>query len=304
MKKAFSLVEMLVVIGILGILIGVLLGVVSGSGDSAQSAKCLANMKNLANAVQSAALAGGYYPGAGSTEVINVKMAGKGVEKEYTERKGWISWNSRDAYPSTSSVMPDTIGMFADRDEALFAITNGAIWKYIGGNTSAYCCPLHLKHARGAHWSYIMNAYFGWSADPSYSYSPMHHGIKYGNFAAADRVVLFAEVPFQGAGGWFPSTESDSGTDTDAILQFDGCNKVGAIAGKGAQNGREHIGANHKSGRIWMAHVVFADGHIEKLRCSKTTGEPLDESEMKKLTTWLCTGKAVTFDGKQYEELK
>ena len=52
MKKGFSLVELLVVIGIIGILAGVLMGVFSGGSDSARAARCLSNMKNLANACQ------------------------------------------------------------------------------------------------------------------------------------------------------------------------------------------------------------------------------------------------------------
>ena len=53
MKKGFTLVEMLVVIGIIGILVGVLVASFSGGTESARNAQCLTNMKNLAGACQS-----------------------------------------------------------------------------------------------------------------------------------------------------------------------------------------------------------------------------------------------------------
>lgn len=53
MKKGFTLVEILVVIGIIGLIMASLI-YFFGSTESARSAECLVNMKNLANAVQDA----------------------------------------------------------------------------------------------------------------------------------------------------------------------------------------------------------------------------------------------------------
>ena len=57
MKKAFTLIELLVVIGILAILIGVLISTIANGTEVARAARCLTNMKNLANACNSYAMA-------------------------------------------------------------------------------------------------------------------------------------------------------------------------------------------------------------------------------------------------------
>ena len=68
MKKGFTLVELLVVIGILGILSAVLIGSFAGGTESARAVKCLTNMRNLATACQTYGMSYGFYPLAGSIE--------------------------------------------------------------------------------------------------------------------------------------------------------------------------------------------------------------------------------------------
>ena len=79
MKRAFSLVELIVVIGIIGVLAGVLFASFSGGTESARAAKCLSNMRNLAQAAISTATNGRkltwdtsyHYPLAGSRAVLS-----------------------------------------------------------------------------------------------------------------------------------------------------------------------------------------------------------------------------------------
>lgn len=303
-RDGFTLVELLVVIGIIGILITVLMMSFSGSTESARAAKCLSNMKNLATAATSYAMANEAYPRAGSTEYMYIETAdGSSHRAIYRENKGWISWYSKGKYPAASHVSNTAVGMGSENlDEYTFAITNGALWKYVSENMSVYVCPTHTVKSNGVRWSYLMNAYFGWASSENYVYQQYDGDVNFGSINA-DRVLLFAEVPFQGAGSWFPAGSSGGSTDDDAILQYDGCDKAPTVRGRGRRNGNEHIGCNHKSGRHWYAHVAFADGHVEKLQASVTAGTPIDGSELVRLTTWLCTGKDVSFDGKHYQEM-
>lgn len=308
-RRGFTLVEMLVVIGIIATLAGVLMGVMSGGTDSARAAKCLTNMKNLANACHSYGMANGVYPEAGSIEYFKPNTS-KGighVKMEYRERRGWISWFSKDNYPSESKRKNPYVGMFStDEEQSLFALTNGALWRYMSESKAAYVCPIHGKAAgKGVkiNWSYLMNAQFGWdAANGSFSYPENAGYCEYGHLSGTDRMLLFSEVPFQGPGSWFPSGEGAT-MDTDCVLQYNGCNKASTAMGKSRRNGSETIGFNHKNGKHWYAHVVFVDGHVEKLRGTDDSGKYMDETQIKNLTTWLCEGKDVSFDGTRYDKM-
>lgn len=277
-RRGFSLIEMIVVIGIVGILISVILGVFGSSGESAQAAKCLSNMKNLANACYSVALAdrdGHNFPLAFSSEHADVDSS-RGVSNlrlKFTEYRGWISWDSRRKYPSQSSVKDSIrqISLYSeDFEEYTYALTNGSLWRYVSESAKTYVCPLHQKKFAEARWSYLMNSYIG--------------GRSMNNLnKPAERILLFAEVPFQGPGDWIPE-KGGSESDTDAVLLDDG--------------EREHIGCNHKVGKYWMGHVAFADGHVEKIRA------PADAANLKELTHWLCRGESVGSKGSMYEKLQ
>lgn len=297
MKKGFSLVELLVVIGIIGILAGVLMGVFSGGNDSARAARCLSNMKNLANACQTYGMKTGRYPNAASIETLEMDTSDgvRNIKKKYCERAGWISLDTMGKYPATSHSANAIIGMFSeDDDKAAHALTNGCLWVYVARNRQTYVCPQHVKR-RGKsgkpHWSYLMNEFFGWDeSEGSKSYSADGNRKLYGRLEKADKRLLFAEVPFMDNTSWQPDGEGGT-TDTDSVLQY---------------KKNECIGANHVSGRNIFAHVAFADGHVEKLRIpfsGNIKNPQIDEGNLRKLTEWLCEGKDYSFDGRKYSEL-
>ena len=300
MKKAFTLVELLVVIGIIGILAGIMLATFGGSTESAASARCLANMKNLATACQTYGMEHGHYPLAGSIEYFTLDASGgrRNADLTYYEIPGWISWYSKGAYPAKSSVGATSVGMCSTtEDESDYAITNGALWKYVSHNRETYVCPSHAKKmANPPHWSYLMNAYFGWTATGKTKAQGSGY-INYGRLNNADRILLFAEVPFTGLGSSFPDG-SGSGEDADSVLQF--AHVDGGGKGQSGKSGNEFIGFNHRSGKLYASHVVFADGHAEKLVAPKAG---LSDEELKELTSWLCQGIDVSFNGKKYQRL-
>ena len=278
MKKAFTLVELLVVIGIIAIVAGVLLTTFSGTSETAKAAQCLSNLKALANAALSYRAEYNVFPGAKSGQNATPKVTGNQVEFSYRDMPGWISWDSRN-FSTTSKQEYPQISMFtSDEDAGWFAITNGAVWRYMSGNRSAYVCPTHKQKVKRGNlwWSYVMNGRLAGSFKEN----------------RAERTLLFGEIPFQGAGNTFPAGTAAS-KETDCRLD--------APKADGT-DGEEHLGGNHKTANQWFAHVAFADGHVEKLRVGKD-GKTLSDSDLKDLTGWLCAGIDISYNGEKYEKL-
>jgi len=306
-RQAFTLVEMLVVIAIVGILAGVLVASLSGSTDSANVARCLANLKNLASACQTYGMNTGTYPLAGNCVMLSIDESRgmRNVKKNYREIPGWISTMSQGKYPSTSYSKSPPISLYsADDDAAQFALTNGALWKFVSGNRNTYVCPLHAQKGKNGarpQWSYLMSAYFTWDASGrSFVEDPRR---EYGHVVRPDKKLLFCEVPFSGYNTWEPEGEGGS-EDTDAILQYSSSGIDNGTSGKSAGGGgNEQIGVNHKKGREAFAHVAFADGHVEKLRIPVKNGKP-DTSQMSELASWLAVGYDCSFNAGVYKRLK
>jgi prepilin-type processing-associated H-X9-DG protein len=266
-------------------------------------------MKALASAAHSYGLESEYYPVAGSTQYFIVdrsrgKRQGQ-TRLKYYENKGWVSWDSKDKYPTTSKgggcptipFYPTEADPSGIDHQGLYALTNGALWRYTSANREVYTCPVHKKQLAAVRWSYLMNAYFGWDATGgNFTYSEHQGRCGLHGLSRSDRILLFSEIPFQGPRIWTPES-SGSEMDLDGVLQYDGCDRSPYVMGQGRQNGQEHIGFCHQSGRKWYGHVAFADGHVEKLQA------PPDPNQAVELTKWLCTGKDYSFNGKTYREL-
>lgn len=309
MKKAFTLIELLVVIGIICILTSILVTSFSSGAESAREATCLANLKNLANACQSYAMESKYYPLAGNKTYLSIDDSNgtRDVRKKYTECPGWISTMTQGFYPGVSYKKGTPVGLYTEEEESRrYALTNGVLWKYVASNPMTYVCPHHANKAKkmGLHpnWSYAMSAYFGWDS-ASRAGTGNSGRVAFGSLTRADKILLFAELPFSGYNGWQPEGTGGS-EDTDAILQYSSAgvkkDAKGANAGAG---GSEELGVNHKRGRNAFTHVAFADGHVEKLQVPVNKQKP-DTTQMKQLATWLATGVDVSFDGKKYIKLE
>ena len=298
-KKGFTLLELMVVVAIIAVIASVMMGGFFGASESANQAKCLVNMKNLFSLVNAKAMASGYYPPAQSYEYVDLS-SGKEV---YRQHRGWIGWNA----PETAYDQEDSAGQYADSSRAssswrvslagdetatYTAITNSSIWKTSGGNVSSYVCPSHKKQAASAGyspaWSYVMNSAFRY--DSSGSNKPDSKWLKqYGSISSPHKLLMFAEVPFIDTGRQKAIKASSSSSDSalDSVLQYD--DKV--------WNGKEeNIAFNHAvDGKTMTAHICFADGHTEKIVY------PSQDSNLKDLTKWLCSGTDIQFVSGRYK---
>lgn len=299
MKKAFTLIELLVVIGIIAILAGVLIPSLLGGTESARAARCLTNMKNLANACSAYALSNGHYPLAGSVEKKGIDRAtGGSVTFEYTELSGWVSWDSKSAsYPAPSSLAENgwfTSTYNTDRDTRLYALQHGAIWRGVAANEAVFVCPVHAKLMRKNKpiWSYVMNEEFGYADDLTKPKGSKYSGRGYG-IKRADRTLLFSELQFLAVNGRTPSVNAGAGYENDCTLQY---KKHGEV-----------IGVNHTFGKKSLyAHLAFADGHVEKLviPASLSGGGWQLDCDLKDLTELLCEGKDFELSGSTYKEVR
>ena len=312
MKKGFTLIELLVVIGIIGILAGITISSFRGGTESARAAKCISNMRNLAQGAIAYATRYWHFPAGGSYAYPKIS---KGKIKWYHGEdkpcRGWISWlcmnGEYDPARDDPVSLPNISACCGDEAASTFAITNGAVWKFIGRSREAYVCPEHLKLAdkykAKVRFSYVMNAYFGYDSGDG----TMGSSRRTMSGISADRTLLFAELPFGVAGSSYDTANASKSGDAayasgtsdkqlDCVLQYKAQNN-----GKNynsAWNGTaEAIAFNHKAGKKgWCAHVAFADGHTEKLALPGGGGG----LSANVLTALLCEGVAVKFDGSSY----
>lgn len=308
-KNGFSLIEMLVVIGIIAVLAGVMMTQFRGSSDSALAAVCLNNMRTLCNAVMANGSKESYYPSAGPYQYL---------EENVSNKEWWQGWIGNGKGNQKVSCYHDAKN---DGMTQYYALTNGTIWRAVGGNREAYLCPAHTKYCKQyvpkvvPSWSYAMNSYFGWDlvVAPDITGGRREFGggslpFRYSSKPTTrnrpvERVLLFAEIPYATIQGLQdPEWNTSASEDNDMILQYppgEQQNGTSTRANRAKSGGSEIIGFNHRSGNDYSAHVAFADGHCAKIALPRSASK----EELKDLTSWLCTGAEYTFNGTKYEKV-
>jgi prepilin-type N-terminal cleavage/methylation domain-containing protein/prepilin-type processing-associated H-X9-DG protein len=125
-QHGFTLVELLVVIGIIALLIGILMPALRKARESANQIKCLSNMRQIATATISWANDHhGWMPGNGSKNLLKMNSDGNtnGTSTVVNDVSNWIAWQ-RVKDPITGAPVPGA----ADQN-----ITYSALTKYLGG---------------------------------------------------------------------------------------------------------------------------------------------------------------------------
>lgn len=291
MKKAFTLVELLVVVGILGILIGVLVSAFGGSTESARAVKCASNLRNLAMAAIAAE-----YPPAKSTQYFKTDLSRGGTGGAFHVSRGWLSYLDQGTrYPlEEKQDFQECSFASPNAEEKWYALTNGAIWRAISGRRESYLCPTFVRECsrvgvNDPGWSYQMSAHFVWRTDSDRLADTFS--------ARADRLLLFAEIP---ALALKQSEAKKSGVNSLPPVNLTGGNGTdecdGYLEYKSA-GGNESIGFNHRRANQIVGHVAFADGHVETIIAPKS-------GNFVELTDWLCTGHDISYHDGAYEALQ
>ncbi len=322
MKKktaAFSLIELLIVIAIIGILAGLVVVSISSIRNSAREKHCTNNLKQLLDGALAYAMDNNQeMPYAQSYERYDENT---GVYYHYY---GWCTWVNdkldfdkmeelwqKDSKTSHSPDLYDDRGMGA---AARFAVEYGTLFPYIG-DFSTYACPV-IQHAyvpptdwededgdkvrdSGIVRTYAMNPYFGAASRRHWRHvkttwigSTESYG---GHVPEASKLVVFAEVDGYGDKQGRGSFESKAyGKDfrggcclnpEKSVVSGDTDQYLACWHGRlsPTEENRE------KSPGEFFAQAIFFDGHVERLPRTVSTSSGDSGSGKQLNVAWLVT---------------
>jgi prepilin-type N-terminal cleavage/methylation domain-containing protein/prepilin-type processing-associated H-X9-DG protein len=246
-KSGFTLVELLVVIGIIAVLIGVLLPALNAARQQAQTIQCLSNMRQLGTAFDMYVIDNnGWMPSSDT--------CGPNVPSQFWY--GASSASQTPLWPAGVSPTQTWVG-WVDGGPTESALENGTLWKYIH-NAGVYHCPTDTNPYRNR--SYSLNYMICTGANDTGS--RIHSIVNWNQW----KVYKVTQVPNSSNAITFVE-EGAPQNSANPELQWNG--------GGWEQN---PIGANFPSDWIdtvvsWHrngANFSFVDGHAEYWRWTDT----------------------------------
>jgi prepilin-type N-terminal cleavage/methylation domain-containing protein/prepilin-type processing-associated H-X9-DG protein len=244
-RRGFTLVELLVVIGVIALLIAMLLPALNSARQQAMGLKCLSQMRQLGNAL--AMYVGdnrGWLPSADTAGPLYpenfVGVSGNKTFRVLDSTHTWVGWV--DGGPTGQ------------------AIENGSLWKYVK-NAAIYKCPSDFNQYRSR--SYSMNTYLC-------SGTPFGVGLYFNIYkitqaANPSGTIAFAEECDPRSNGFGTSqTVMANQWNLNGWLQFPlAADAIPALAPTQDYFG-DMVASWHRNG----ANFAFVDGHAEYWRFS------------------------------------
>ena len=275
-RLGFTLVELLVVVGIIGLLMTMLLPALSTSRESARSAQCQGNLRQLGLALlQYADSRDGVLPPLRAQEPLAIPFANNN-DRIVVNRPRW---------PTLLS--PFTEGAFDfDRWRQLSAATGKTDDEFVPVDNKVFVCPNAPERTTVRNLGYGYNYQFLGNSRPKYFDSPSTMpGAEYARFpvslsgvAMTSRTVAFADS--MGSAGEWPTAERLPYSGTERLLQSVGnhgytLDPPRSYTRDGITFTNAHYGPNECTANSRMCPVearhrgrvnaVFLDGHTASM---------------------------------------
>ena len=278
-RKAFTLLELLVVIVIIAILASLFASRYGQVRENGWSTRCKANLRTLYQASMNYANDhGSEFPRAGANEASDPKPGGSVV---YNENKGWVDWTtssgSTGVWPSVNTPLAGTMQTIWWGKNARASIINGSLWDYTSHDMSIYYCPKFkaLMPGYDVVRSYAMNSYFGCYARTS---AVSIASLAEDGSREATRTLMFADMQnttiYPGANKPTVCTLcADGVTVGNGTVETGNDSVLDAMANPSPNSVTyETIGYIHPMSGQFYGHGVFLDGHVDAIGLANLGG--------------------------------